>query len=266
MRTPIASLACLILAFAVTANTASADVLNHFDPYQWTSATCTGLEINCAWAAPSTFGAVTAFSNYWYPEPESVGTGFTPPLANEFYADTVGDSVVMTLPIGLNWGKAGGELILGNIHNFYEYNLSATDSSGNPINVNDWTYLGVDLTPVGSHPDPVSSTSTCTFGGFLPDGSACPGTSSSEDFYVYDTSACGGSILACEGTSQGGVVALGNLPSTVSTITLTLESDNLGDLEGGYSAFDLTIFNSMLDRPLSRNRQAQYSLELGVLC
>jgi hypothetical protein len=172
-----------------------------------------------------------------------VGTGFTPPLANEFYDYIVGDSVVMTLPTGLNWGTAGGELILGNIHNFFEYNLSATDSSGNPINVNDWTYLGVDLTPVGSHPDPVSSTSTCTFGGFLPDGSACPGTSSSEDFYVYDTSACGGSIPACEGESQGGVVALGNLPSTVSTITLTLESNNLGDFEDGYNGLDYIQFN-----------------------
>jgi hypothetical protein len=144
----------------------------------------------------------------------SGGTSFTPALTNEFNVYGNGASLVITLT-GLPWGTSGGELILGNIHNYYEYNLSAKDSAGNPINVNNWAYLGEDL----------NSTSSTSYysGGLLPPGAPSgfvPGATDSENFYVADSN-------ASPGSGQGGVVALGDLPSTVATITLTLASNNL---------------------------------------
>jgi hypothetical protein len=142
----------------------------------------------------------------------SGGTNFTPPLTNEFNVYGNGASLVITLT-GLPWGTSGGELILGNIHNYFEYNLSAM-AGVNPINVNNWTYLGEDL----------NSTSSTSYlaGNLSPPGvtNFVVGTSNSENFYVADSN-------ASPGSGQGGVVALGDLPSTVTTITLTLASNNL---------------------------------------
>jgi hypothetical protein len=223
---------CIIGCAVVTAchSPAVAGTLNFFSPYEWSSAACTGP--NCTWTAASPFGAVTAFSNNGWAPAGSGGTDFTPPLTNEFNANSVGASLVTTLPSGLNWGTTGGELILGNIHNFFEYNLSATDTLGSPINVNAWTILGEDL-------NSTSSTATCIGGSsvsVLP-GGVCVGASSSEGFYVYDTG-------ASTGSGQGGVVALGNLPSNLGTITLTLASNNLGNMfpTGGQGS-DYIVFN-----------------------
>ena len=200
-----------------------------FNPYQWTSASCAGS--NCTWIATSPFPTITASSsNGWVPG-GSGGTNFTPPLMNEFNVFGNGASLVINFPSSLNWGANGGELIFGNIHNYFEYNLSATDGT-NPINVNTWTFLGEDL-------NSTSSTSTCiggTYVGVLPNGT-CAGGPYSKSFYVYDSN-------ASTGSGQGGVVAIGNLPSNVRTITLTLESNNLGDMfPNGGQGSDFIIFN-----------------------
>ncbi len=222
---------CLI-AFAVLilgAWPVMAGTLQPFNPYQWTSATCVGT--NCTWTATSPFPTITAnSSNGWVPG-GSGGTNFTPPLTNEFNVAGNGASLVTSFPSSLNWGANGGELLLGNIHNYFEYNLSATDGT-NPINVNNWTFLGEDL-------NSTSSTSSCVGGSavaLLP-GGICAGGPDSKSFYVYDPN-------ASTGSGQGGVIALGNLPSNVRTITLTLESNNLGDMfPNGGQGSDFILFN-----------------------
>ena len=201
----------MILAFAVTA---SAATLNPFYPYQWTPAPCSGS--TCTWTATDSSGnTITASSSNGWAPGGSGGTNFTPLLTNEFSVFGAGASLVITFPSSV---FTGDELILGNIHDGYEYNLSATERLGVAINVNNWTYLGEDLNST----DP---TSTCVGAiGVLtsPGGGSCAGTTSTEDFYVYDASN--------PGSNQGGVVAIGNLPSDVGTITLTLESNNVGNL------------------------------------
>ncbi len=223
--------ACLI-AFVVLilgAWPTMANTLQPFNPYQWTSASCAGS--NCTWTATSPFPTITAFSsNGWVPG-GSGGTNFTPPLTNEFNVAGNGASLTINFPSSLNWGTTGGELIFGNIHNYFEYNLSATDGT-NPINVNSWHFLGEDL-------NSTSSTSSCVGGssvGILP-GGTCAGGSMSESFYVYDPN-------ASTGSGQGGVIALGDLPSNVRTITLTLESNNLGNMfPNGGQGSDFILLN-----------------------
>ena len=208
---------------------ATAAPLNFFEPYQWTSASCSGH--TCTWTATSPFGAVTAVSSGGWAVGPSGGTNFTPALTNQFLANDAGGEVTITLPSGLNWGAAGGELILGNIHNYFYYNLSATDGT-DPINVNAWTLLGEDL-------NSTSSTSGCVGGStvsVLP-GGACSGASTSMGLYVFDAGASSGS-------GQGGVVALGGLPSSLRTITLTFVSNNLGNtFPNGGQGNDFILFN-----------------------
>ena len=185
-----------------------------FYPYDWTTASCVGS--NCTWNATSPFGAVTANStNGWRPGGTG-GTNFTPLLNNEFSVFGLNALITITLPTGLNWGPNGGELIFGNVHNGFAYNISATDGT-NPIDVNTWTVLGED-------PNSTSSTSLCVGGTTVsvPTG-ACAGASTSLGLYVLDL---GASI----GSGQGGIVALGGLPSSVRTITVELVSNNLGNV------------------------------------
>ncbi len=209
--------------------TARAGTLHPFSPYQWRSATCAGN--TCTWTARGPFPTFTATStNGWRPGGGPYPTHFTPPLQNEFSVGGDGDTVVITLPSGLTWGSNGGELILGNIHNYFEYNLSATDGT-NPIDVNAWKFLGEDITST-------SSTSSCVGGtavNVLPNGT-CWGKPTSKGFYVYDPNAPASS-------GQGGVVALGNLPSNVRTITLTLVSNNLGNMLPNGAGSDYVLFN-----------------------
>jgi hypothetical protein len=113
-------------------------------------------------------------------------------------------------------------LIFGNIHDGYEYNLSATDGSGNSINVNGWTFLGEDLNSTNPTSECAGSSPSVLPTG-TPGGTTCAGPANSEDFWVYDNT-------NSQGSRQGGVVALGNLPSNLKTITLTLESDDLGNI------------------------------------
>lgn len=214
-------LACHSLAVAGT--------LNFFSPYQWASTTNSGSTWTWTAATPGGVSVTATSSNGWV-DGGSGGTDFTPPLTNEF--NVFGNLASLTITLsGLNWGATGGELILGNVHDGYEYNLSATDTSGNPINVNAWTLLGEDLNST----DP---TSECVGPiGLLPGGAPCAGGANSEDFYVYDNT-------NNQGSRQGGVVALGNLPQNLGTITLTLESDNVDNLfPSGGQGSDFIIVN-----------------------
>ena len=224
---------CFMACVAVAAchSPAMAGTLSFFTPDQWTSASCLGA--NCTWNATSPAGAVTAASTNGWAICCSGGTSFTPALSNEFNVFGNLASIVITLP-GSPWGTAGGEMILGNIHNGFEYNVSASDSSNAAINVNAWTLLGEDLNSTSSTGHCVGTSSADN----PPLQSVCPGaTTFSESFYVYDTTASAGS-------GQGGVLALGNLPSNVKTITVTLESINVGNLfpQGGQGS-DFIILN-----------------------
>lgn len=196
-----------------------------FTPYDWTTASCSGS--NCTWTASSPFGAVTANStNGWRPG-GSGGTSFTPPLNNEFSVFGTGALVTITFPSSLNWGTAGGELIFGNVHNGFSYAISASDGT-NAIDVNTWTLLGEDL-------NSTSTTSLCAGGGSPP--SICTAPATSMVFWVLDSGASFGS-------GQGGVVALGGLPSTVRTISVELISMNLGNVfPNGGQGSDFIILN-----------------------
>lgn len=229
---------CAVLIASHSAAVAS--TLDPFNPYQWTSTTNSGSTYT--WTATTPGGvSVSATSNNGWVVGGSGGTPFTPPLTNEFNVFGIGASLTISLS-GLNWGPTGGELIFGNVHDGYEYNLSATDTSSNPINVNGWTFLGEELNST----DP---TSECVGGSLgvlptgTPGGTTCAGPANSEDFWVYNNT-------DNQGGRQGGVVALGNLPSNLGSITLTLESNNLGNIfPSGGQGSDFIIANVGSDAP-----------------
>ncbi|MEZ5355797.1 MAG: PEP-CTERM sorting domain-containing protein [Bryobacteraceae bacterium] len=53
--------------------------------------------------------------------------------------DGLGSSIEFDFSAGYGWG-AGGQLIIGNIHNHYAYTIEAWDFANNPIDVNTWTF------------------------------------------------------------------------------------------------------------------------------
>jgi hypothetical protein len=122
-----------------------------------------------------------------------------------------------TFSPGYAWGS-GGQLLLGNIHNFYKYTLSAFEAiTFAPINVNTWFIA----------PEIFNSTS-------FTQHSATPGDPNSEDFFVNDPTASanggqGGGLLIGD---QGGVLLPNGLLSApivnVGLIELTLVDSNLG--------------------------------------
>ena len=66
-----------------------------------------------------------------------------PPLTAAFMvggANALGTSVDFVFSNGFNWGT-GGELILANIHNNFEYSVAAWDFSNNSIEVGLWPIL-----------------------------------------------------------------------------------------------------------------------------
>lgn len=225
--------ACGVMAAIASHSPAMAGTLDFFNPYQWGNPTNSGS--TWTWTAGTPLGvSVTATSSNGWALCCSGGTDFTPPLTNEF--NVFGNLASLTITLsGLNWGATGGELILGNIHDGFEYNLSATYGI-NAINVNAWTILGEDLNST----NPTSECAGGTPNGLpigTPGGTTCAGPANSEDFWVYDNT-------NNQGSRQGGVVALGNLPQNLSTITLTLESDNVGNLfPNGGQGSDFIIAN-----------------------
>ncbi len=176
------------------------------------------------WFAPTgTFGVANAIDP---PGPISFTTEFN---AN---GNVSGSSVNFVFSNNYGWGT-GGELILGNIHNYFEYTLSAFDFLGVPIDVNTaWTYVTEypDGTPGQLGYFSTSPTTRCAGG--AASGVCMPGTTSSENFYVSDSTAQANS-------GQGGVLVLSGLVG-VGRIQLTLASSDLA-LNGHGS--DFILFN-----------------------
>lgn len=121
--------------------------------------------------------------------------------------NALGSSVEFNFSTNYAWG-AGGRLIIGNIHNYYEYTLSAWDFNNNPIDVNTWN-------TIAEYP----STAAGTIGYFSTSTTSRAPAGLSSKFYVYDTgaSASGG---------QGGIVNVGGL-TNVGRIRLTLTDSAL---------------------------------------
>ena len=102
----------------------------------------------------------------------------------------LGASVDFNFSSGYAWGT-GGQLILGNIHNYFEYTLSAWNSNNQPIDVNAWTLLS-------EYP----STAPGTLGYFSTSQTMRSASGDSSNFFVVDPMADGNG-------GQGGVLLLG---------------------------------------------------------
>ena len=183
------------------------------------------------WGAPNgTFGVANAINP---PGPITFTT--------EFNAATAGSSANFVFSNNYTWGATGGELILGNIHNYLEYTLSAWTSGGVSIDVNTWLPLTEYLNGAAGQLGYFSTSSTghcvSTSTSGNPTGqSVCPGaTTASESFFVYDTGADANS-------GQGGVLVLGNLQN-VGRIQLTLASNDLNNQIASPGGSDFILFN-----------------------
>ena len=144
-------------------------------------------------------------------------------FTNEFdiSGQNVGGSATFDFSSGYDWGT-GGELILGNIHNYFEYTLSAWDFSGSPINVNTAWTVGTEY----------SSTAPGTLGYFSTSSTQESASGNSENFFVDDPTADANG-------GQGGVLTIGGL-TDVGEIQLTLTSSSLGT---NAQQDDFIIFN-----------------------
>lgn len=71
-------------------------------------------------------------------------TGPTNTFTNEFQIhglNGLGSTVRFDFSAGYQWGS-GGQALIGNIHNGYEYTISAWDFSNNQLDANAWSVLG----------------------------------------------------------------------------------------------------------------------------
>ena len=146
-----------------------------------------------------------------------------PPLTDGFQVHGLGglaNTITFDFSPGYDWGS-GGELILGNIHNYYGYTLSAWDSSNAPIDVNSWSFLGeYDSTAPGSS------------GYFSTSNTTLTPVALSTLFSVVDP-------LSDPNMGQGGLVHLGGLVD-VGRIELTLATSSLGE---NAQQVDFVLFN-----------------------
>lgn len=175
-----------------------------FSTSAWTYAntssagTVTGISSHPGFAAqPGTWGVPLAITNQ-------------APMTCEFQIHGtagLGNSLDLSFSSGYAWGS-GGRLLLGNIHNYYEYTLSAWDQSNTQIDVNTWTTLA-------EYP----STAPGTIGYFSTSTTTRTASGLSSVFSVFDTS-----VNANLG--QGGVVSIGGLVN-VGKIRLTLTNSAL---------------------------------------
>lgn len=181
---------CLIAAVAAIMGSSPA-MANTMDFKDWTASFGSGKE---TWTNTSSAGTVTGTSmcpGCWGAPTGTFGVAnaIDPPgpitFTTEFNASPNPSSVNFVFSNNYDWGT-GGELILGNIHDYFEYSLQAWDFGGNPIDVNtQWTFLNEYLNGAAGQQGyfSTSSTNRCAGGSSL----ICAGPSTAEDFYVYDT-------------------------------------------------------------------------------
>ena len=146
-----------------------------------------------------------------------------PPLTNAFQIhgqNGLGSTLSFDFSPGYDWG-AGGELIIGNIHNYYGYTLSAWDSNNVAIDTNTWSFLGE-----------YDSTSPGVSGYFGESSTTLTANGMSTLFSVVDP-------LAQANFGQGGIVHLGGLQG-IARLELTLTTSSLG---ANAQQADLIFFN-----------------------
>ena len=207
---PFLGLAALLLASAAHAST--------YNFHDWAAATFSGG--TWTWTATSPAGPITAtnVAGGWSPAPGSWGLPAqitAQGLTREFHVSPllIGKQLIVTFPPNFAWGT-GGELAIGNIHNWFSYTLSAWEPNGTPINVNNWT------TPTGLSSEYLTGGS----GYFATSNTTSTPSGNSRVFSVSDSS-------ASPTFGQGGVIPLlmtnaGNADN-VGKLTLTLTSVNL---------------------------------------
>lgn len=175
-----------------------------------------------------------------------VATAITPQqFSTEFSAFKPGTGLDFLFSVGYDWGT-GSQLLLGNIHDYFEYRISAWDFAGNEIDVNTWT------TPTGllteyPHGSPgqlgyfsTSSTTRCAGSSSInpPSGQlTCPGTANTSDFFVADAGTAGSGL---ENFGQGGVLALGGLQN-VGRIAVSIVSNSLATNGQGSDFFFFNV-------------------------
>jgi len=140
----------------------------------------------------------------------------------------LGGSVNFTFSNGYNWGT-GGQMIIGNIHNYYEYTLSAWDFNNNPINVNTWNIIQEFASNAPGTSGYFSTSSTQ----WKPNVDGV-----SEDFFVNDPN-------ADPNFGQGGVLWLEGLQN-VGRMRLTLTDSDLGP---NGQQVDFILFNVATPTP-----------------
>ena len=152
-------------------------------------------------------------------------------FTNEF--DTTGGFMSFTFSNGYAWGS-GGQMLIGNIHNCFEYTVSAWDFNNHPIDVfANWNFIAEYQS---NAPGTLGYFSTSpTIRSLNPDGV-------SEDFSVNDPK-------ADPNSGQGGVVQLEGLQN-VAKLQVTLTDKNLC---ANHQKDDFILFNvaSPLTGPLS---------------
>ena len=218
----------LVLALATTPAIASSQ-----DYHDW-SANCSGL--TCAYLNQSLAGTITGSGTQFWANPGTWGVPFAITPGNlfttEFTAAGSG-SVTFTFSNGYNWAS-GGQMLIGNIHNCFEYTVSAWDFNNKAIDVFDnWKFLAE-----------YQSSAPGTLGYFSTSPTIRSRNSDglSEDFSVHD-------IKADPNGGQGGVVQLEGLQN-VAKIQVALTNTQLCT---NLNLSDLMLFNvaSPLTGPLS---------------
>ncbi|MDE0887369.1 MAG: PEP-CTERM sorting domain-containing protein [Myxococcota bacterium] len=146
-----------------------------------------------------------------------------PPLTNAFQVhglSGLGSTLSFDFSPGYDWG-GGGELIIGNIHNYFGYTLSAWDSNNVAIDTNAWSFLGE-----------YDSSSPGVSGYFGESSTTLTANGMSTLFSVVDP-------LGSATFGQGGIVHLGGLQG-IGRLELTLTTSSLGE---NPQQSDLIFFN-----------------------
>ena len=213
---------CFLLLATATDNTNASGI--HF--HDWTSAYAGS---SYTYTNTSTSGTINGSNTIpgFAGQPGSYGlplaTTTQPPLTDAFQVHGIGglgNTITFDFSPGYDWGS-GGELLIGNIHNYYGYTVSAWDTSNAPIDVNSWSFLAeYDSTAPGSSGYFSSSNTTLTPVGL------------STLFSVVDP-------LTDANLGQGGIVHLGGLLD-VGRLELTLTTSSLG---ANSQQVDFVLFN-----------------------
>ncbi len=212
MKKALLTITALLALSLLTASTLVADTMDWHD---WSASFNNGIYHfdNTSSAGTITGTSQHAFANY--PGPFGVPYEITQQnmFAQEFQINGtsgLGGSANFTFSNNYNWGS-GGQMILGNIHNYYEYTLSAWDNNNNPINVNSWHVI-----------KEFDSSAPGTSGYFSTSSTQMKPNADgvSEDFFVNDPH-------ADNNGGQGGLLWIDGLKD-VSRMQLTLTASDLG--------------------------------------